>query len=223
MLDTQPTIDPHHHLWDLKRNKNPWLQERPLAPRLEGDIQPMAKDYLIEDYLADIRNQNVAKSVHVECGWDSSDPVGETEWLQWLADKHGYPHGIVARATLDALDVEQVLEGHARHKNIRGIRHAINWHPDPAKTYVDRPDLIRTKAWRHGFGLPDGLACLLIFSFIPLRWPTPPRSLTRTPTSLSSLTTLGCLSIATRKVFVFGIAACGNWLLLRMSWSRSLG
>jgi len=153
MLDTQPTIDPHHHLWDLKRNKNPWLQERPLAPRLEGDIQPIAKDYLIEDYLADIRNQNVAKSVHVECGWDSSDPVGETEWLQWLADKHGYPHGIVARATLDALDVEQVLEGHARHKNIRGIRHAINWHSDPAKTYVNRPDLVRTKAWRHGFGL----------------------------------------------------------------------
>jgi predicted TIM-barrel fold metal-dependent hydrolase len=153
MLDTQPAIDPHHHLWDLKRNKYPWLQERPLAPRLEGDIQPIAKDYLIEDYLADIRNQNVVKSVHVECGWDSSDPVGETEWLQWLADKHGYPHGIVARATLDALDVEQVLEGHARHKNIRGIRQAINWHPDPAKTYVDRPDLIRTKAWRHGFGL----------------------------------------------------------------------
>jgi hypothetical protein len=40
-----------------------------------------------------------------------------------MADKHGFPHGIVARATLD-VDVEQVLEGHARHKNVRGIRHA---------------------------------------------------------------------------------------------------
>ena len=95
----------------------------------------------------------MVKSVHIECGWDPSDPVGETEWLQRLADQHGYPHGIVARATLDAPNVEQVLEGHARHKNIRGIRHAINWHPDPAKTYVNRPDLIRTKAWRHGFSL----------------------------------------------------------------------
>ena len=70
-----------------------------------------------------------------------------------LADKHGYPHGIVARATLDAPNVEQVLEGHARYENIRGIRHAINWHSDPAKTYVNRPDLIKTKAWRRGFGL----------------------------------------------------------------------
>jgi 23S rRNA (cytosine1962-C5)-methyltransferase len=27
-------IDPHHHLWDLGRNKYPWLQEHLLAPRL---------------------------------------------------------------------------------------------------------------------------------------------------------------------------------------------
>ena len=149
----QSVIDPHHHLWDLGRNKYPWLQERPLAPRLEGDIRPIAEDYLLKDYLSDVRNHNVVKSVHVECGWDPSNPVGETEWLQGMADKHGFPHGIVARATLDAPDVEQVLEGHARHKNVRGIRHAINWHPDPAKTYVNRADLIRTDAWRRGFGL----------------------------------------------------------------------
>jgi len=153
MPDAQPVIDPHHHLWDLGRNTYPWLQARPFKACLEGDIRAIAKDYLLEDYLADTCNQNVVKSVHVECGWDPSDPVGETQWLQGLADKHGYPHGIVARATLDAPDVEQVLEAHARHKNIRGIRHAINWHPDPAKTYVNRPDLIRTEAWRHGFGL----------------------------------------------------------------------
>ena len=153
MPDVQPVIDAHHHLWDLECNEYPWLQARPFAPRLEGDIGPIARDYLLDDYLADARNQNVVKSVHIECGWNPSNPAGETEWLQRLADKHGYPHGIVGRATLDAPDVEEVLEGHARHKNIRGIRHAINWHPDPIKTYVDRPHLIRTAAWRRGFGL----------------------------------------------------------------------
>jgi predicted TIM-barrel fold metal-dependent hydrolase len=153
MLDAQPIIDPHHHLWDLGRNPYPWLQDRTLAPRLEGDIRPIAKDYLLEDYASDTHNQRVVKSVHIECGWDPSNPVGETEWLQGLADQHGYPHGIVARATLDAPDVEQVLEGHSRHQNIRGIRHAINWHPDPGKTYVNCPDLVKTKAWRYGFSL----------------------------------------------------------------------
>ena len=151
MPEEQPVIDPHYHLWDLAHHRYPWLQERPFKPRLEGDIRPIAKDYLLEDYRADIRNQNVVKSVHIECGWDPSNPVGETEWLQELADQYGHPHGIVAHADLDAPDVESVLEGHTRYRNIRGIRHAINWHPDPAKTYVNRPDLIRTKAWRHGF------------------------------------------------------------------------
>jgi predicted TIM-barrel fold metal-dependent hydrolase len=153
MQDAEPVIDAHHHLWDLQNHKYPWLQERPLKPRLEGNIEPIAKDYLLKDYLEDIRNQNVVKSVHVQTGWDPADPVGETRWLQQLADQHGYPHGIVARASLDAPDIEQVLEGHLLYKNVRGIRHMINWHPDPAKTYVDRPDLVRTSAWRQGFAL----------------------------------------------------------------------
>jgi predicted TIM-barrel fold metal-dependent hydrolase len=153
MLEAQSVIDPHHHLWDLGRNRYPWLQTRPLAPCLEGNILPIAKDYLLEDYRSDTHNQNVVKSVHVECGWDPSNPVGETEWLQGIADRHGYPHGIVARATLNAPNVDQILEGHARYRNIRGIRHAVNWHPDPVKSYVSRPDLIRTKEWRHGFSL----------------------------------------------------------------------
>jgi predicted TIM-barrel fold metal-dependent hydrolase len=153
MQDAEPAIDAHHHLWDLQNNKYPWLQERPLRPRLEGNIEPIAKDYLLKDYLEDIRNQNVVKSVHIQTGWDPADPVGETRWLQGVADRHGYPHGIVARASLDAPDIEQVLEGHLCYKNVRGIRHMINWHPDPAKTYVDHPDLVTTAAWRRGFGL----------------------------------------------------------------------
>jgi predicted TIM-barrel fold metal-dependent hydrolase len=153
MQETEPVIDAHHHLWDLQNNKYPWLQERPLRRRLEGNIEPIAKDYLLKDYLEDIRNQNIVRSVHIQTGWDPADPVGETRWLQGVADRHGYPHGIVARASLDAPDIEQVLEGHLRYRNVRGIRHMINWHPDPAKTYVNRPDLLTTAAWRRGFGL----------------------------------------------------------------------
>ena len=38
-------------------------------------------------------------------------------------------------------NVEQILEGHVRYANVRGIRHAINWHPG---SYQDlrRPDQI---------------------------------------------------------------------------------
>jgi predicted TIM-barrel fold metal-dependent hydrolase len=148
-----PLIDPHHHLWDLEHNPYPWLQTRPLAPRLEGDIEPIAKTYVMEDYLADVRNQSVVKSVHVECGWNPDDPVGETAWLQSVADKYGFPHGIVARAELDVPDIEKILEGHAQYKNVRGIRHIVCWHQDPVKSYVRRPDLLTDQQWRRGFRL----------------------------------------------------------------------
>jgi predicted TIM-barrel fold metal-dependent hydrolase len=153
MPDELAIIDPHHHLWDLEHNRYPWLQERPLIPRLEGDIGPIARTYGIEDYLADVRNQNVVKSVHVECGWDPNEPVGETAWLQSIADKHGFPHGIVARAELNAIDLEKLLTGHAQYKNVRGIRHIVCWHRDPVKSYVSRPDLLTDQQWRRGFGL----------------------------------------------------------------------
>ncbi len=66
---------------------------------------------------------------------------------------HGYPHGIVARAALDAPDVERVLAAHARFRNYRGIRHIVNWHRDPEKPYVDQPDLLTDPRWRAGFAL----------------------------------------------------------------------
>jgi predicted TIM-barrel fold metal-dependent hydrolase len=148
-----PIIDPHHHLWDLEHNRYPWLQTRPLAPRLEGDIEPIAKTYGIEDYLADVQNQSVVKSVHVECGWDPDDPVGESAWLQSVADKYGFPHGIVARAELDAPDIEKILAGQAQYKNVRGIRHIVCWHRDPVKSYGCRPNLLSDSQWRRGFAL----------------------------------------------------------------------
>jgi predicted TIM-barrel fold metal-dependent hydrolase len=124
-----------------------------LAPRLEGDIEPIAKTYGIEDYLADVQNQSVVKSAHVECGWDPDDPVGETAWLQSVADKYGFPHGIVARAELDAPDIEKILAGQAQYKNVRGIRHIVCWHRDPVKSYGCRPNLLSDSQWRRGFAL----------------------------------------------------------------------
>jgi predicted TIM-barrel fold metal-dependent hydrolase len=153
MLEQLPIIDPHHHLWDLERNRYPWLQTRPLPPSVAGDLSPIARSYRLEDYQADIRAYNVVKSVHVECGWDPADPVGETAWLQSVADAHGFPHGIVARAPLDAPDIGRLLEAHAAFRNVRGIRHIVNWHHDPAKTFVARPDLLTDSAWLGGFRL----------------------------------------------------------------------
>jgi predicted TIM-barrel fold metal-dependent hydrolase len=146
-------IDPHHHLWDLERNRYPWLQTRPQPLSVAGDAKWIARTYGVEDYLADIRSWNVVKSVHIDAGFDPNDPVGESCWVQSIADVHGFPHGIVAHARLDAPDVERVLADHTRFPNCRGIRQIVNWHRDPAKTFVARQDLLTDTKWLTGFGL----------------------------------------------------------------------
>ena len=94
-MDDFPIIDPHHHLWDLEQHRYPWLQDE-VKPAAFGDYTALRKSYLLEDFLADARNQNVVKSVHLDVGFDPADPAGETRWLQGLADRHGFPHGIAS-------------------------------------------------------------------------------------------------------------------------------
>ncbi|WNF00809.1 amidohydrolase [Streptomyces luomodiensis] len=145
-----PLIDPHFHLWNLEENYYPWLSDE-VAPAAWGTYEDLLRNYLLDDYLADATGQNLVKAVHLDVGWDPRDPVGETRWLQSIADRRGFPHGIVGYADLAAPGVEAILDGHARYANFRGIRQSMNYHPDPAKTYLSAPEVSRTPQWRRGF------------------------------------------------------------------------
>jgi predicted TIM-barrel fold metal-dependent hydrolase len=71
-------VDPHHHLWDLERNPYPWL--RPETAHPAGDLTPICKSYLLDDFLDDIGDLQIVKSVHLQAEIDRSDPVRETAW-----------------------------------------------------------------------------------------------------------------------------------------------
>lgn len=145
-------VDPHQHFWKLDESHSyPWLQKRPLGPSVAGDLSKIAHDYLVGDYLRDTSGFTVVKSVHVEAL--AKDPVAETKWLQGLADANGFPHGIVARAELHLPDVEPILAKHREYRNVRSIRHIVNWHKDPKVTYIGRSDLLTNDAWLRGFAL----------------------------------------------------------------------
>lgn len=146
-----PVVDTHHHLCDLQDNYYPWLMDEPMWKRVLGDYTPIRRSYLIDEYLADARPQNVVKSVHLQMGWDFSDPVGETRWLQGIADRHGFPHGIVGFVRLEADDVDRVLDGHRAFANFRGVRQILNWDPDPVRSFVTRPDYMTDPKWLDGF------------------------------------------------------------------------
>ena len=145
-----PIIDPHFHLWDLETNYYPWLSDG-VKPSAFGDYTAINKTYLIGDFLADAQGQNLVKAVHLDVGYDPRDPAGETRWLQGVADKTGFPHGIVGYADFRKPDVGDLLDEHLQYANFRGIRQSMNFHPDPAKTYLPEPFVSRTPEWRRGF------------------------------------------------------------------------
>lgn len=146
---TMPAVDAHHHLWDAVRHSYPYLQDGS-RDRMHG--KPLPRVYDIDQYLRDVVPAGVVKSVHIQCGWNPADPVGETRWLEGIAQQHGFPHAIVAHADLTNPQVEETLAAHcAASPRLRGIRQHIGWHDNPRYRLASRPGLLVDAAWRRGF------------------------------------------------------------------------
>jgi predicted TIM-barrel fold metal-dependent hydrolase len=123
-----PICDPHHHLWNRADDR-----------------------YLQEELLQDLSSgHNVVSTVFIECreqhrqdGPEELRPVGETEFVQRIADENarrpgGNPSiigGIIGFANLGmGSQVAKVLEAHlaASPHRFRGIRHSCTWDASPA-------------------------------------------------------------------------------------------
>lgn len=146
-------VDTHHHFQDYGGGHYPWLADRSGPEKLEGDLEPIRRDYGPADHAADLADYRVVGRVHIENGWTPSDPVGETRWLESLAARSGAPDVIVARADLAAPDVERVLAAQAAFPRVHGIRQILNWHDEPRLRVASRPDQTDDPAWRRGFAL----------------------------------------------------------------------
>jgi len=144
-----PICDPHHHLWDRPNDR-----------------------YLLEELLQDTRGgHRIVQTVFVECqsmyrkdGPPEMQPVGETEFVQGIADqvakgkygKTAVAAGIVGFADLSlGAAVAPVLEAHmAAGKNrFRGIRHISTWDASPAIISSRHPPkgLLLDPKFREGF------------------------------------------------------------------------
>ena len=128
---TGQIVDAHHHLWDLDKIHYPWLMARGIA-RFFGDPTPIQHNYLASDFLDDIGDLPVTKSVHIQVGADLSDSVTETRWLQSEAEHtpDGTPNAIVAFCDLAANNADEILDAHAEFSNLRGIRQIVGRSPD---------------------------------------------------------------------------------------------
>ncbi len=147
-----PVIDAHHHLWAYGLGKHSWLDKQPAPDEAGlpmGDLAPLRRDYLVEDYLADAAGQNVIASVHVEGGW-AHDPGGEeTAWLDTL-DRSIVAARHVFHVALDAPDAATRIAREAAHPRAAGLRDIVAWHPDPARSFAARPHRMSDPSWRRG-------------------------------------------------------------------------
>lgn len=146
-------VDAHFHLWDVRRAAYPWLSVKPHWDGLSGDITSIAGNYLLDDYAADQGRWTVQGAVHVEAGRDPEDSVGESRWLQSVADSHGLPSAIVAAASLERPGAEHTIAGHCEMRNVRGIRQNLNWHEDPSKSAAPHAHMMSDPSWLAGFAL----------------------------------------------------------------------
>ena len=80
----------------------------------------------------------MSKGVYVEAEWDPRDPAGEMQFIKKTRNG-GFPTVAIAQAWLDRDDCAAVLESHAEHDFVRGVRHK------------PKPGMMDDAAWRAGF------------------------------------------------------------------------
>lgn len=147
-----PFVDTHIHFHDMShpRLRYEWLApETPIDPVVGPDDAIKCRRYWADDFLAEVRFQNVTKVVHVQAAIGADDPVEETRWLSEFAARLGVPHGIVAYADLAAPDAADMLARHAEFPLLRGIRD------------LRYDGYLTDEAWLRGYAMLErhGLVC----------------------------------------------------------------
>ena len=112
-----------------------------MQPRIFGPYEAIRRDYLIDEYLGDIANTAVTRSVYVQANWAPDRFEDEVAWLQRVAGESGWPHAIVGYADLLCEDVRPQLDRLARYPLLRGVRMQLHWHENEMYRFAARPDL----------------------------------------------------------------------------------
>ncbi|MCZ6795508.1 MAG: amidohydrolase family protein [Planctomycetota bacterium] len=106
-----PTIDSHHHFWNIERFEYPWLQPK---------LGVLYRNYLPDDLRPHLERSGVQKTIVVQA--QPKTALEETCWLLELADKEDFIAGVVGWMDLTESHVDQFLDMFASRPNLVGIR-----------------------------------------------------------------------------------------------------
>ncbi|MBZ3900208.1 MULTISPECIES: amidohydrolase family protein [Streptomyces] len=125
-------IDAHHHVWDLDRRPQPWLDEPRHAPlRRSFDAQRLRADATRA-----IAGERLVRTVVVQC----VTSLAETRELLALADTEPLIGGVVGWLDLTSLAIGDMLDrlrGGPGGEHLRAVRHVVQDEPDP--DWLQRP------------------------------------------------------------------------------------
>jgi predicted TIM-barrel fold metal-dependent hydrolase len=114
-------VDSHHHVWRVEDNL--WLQG-PMVPRIFGPYEPIRRDYLADEFIADATGAGVERSVYVQTNWPLERSLDEVQWADLF--REDAPELFAAQAAASPL--------------MRGIRLQLHWHPDARYRFASAPD-----------------------------------------------------------------------------------
>ncbi|MFF4463395.1 amidohydrolase family protein [Streptomyces mirabilis] len=131
-----PLIDAHHHLWDLDRRPQPWLDD----PALATIRRTFTPDDLRTTATQLIAGRRLHSTVAVQCVPD----VPETEDLLALAEWEPLIGAVVGWADLMSPGIGDLLDGLLAGPggtHLRSLRHLVQGETDPG--WLQRPDVER--------------------------------------------------------------------------------
>ncbi|MBX9909172.1 MAG: amidohydrolase family protein [Beijerinckiaceae bacterium] len=133
-------VDSHFHIW--RQADLPWLLG-PMQPRIFGPYEPIRRDYLVTEYLADCRPSGITEAVYVQANWDPARHLDEVDCVSQASEESGFPIAIVAYADMLAEDVRPQLDALAKNPRVRGVRMQLHWHENTLYRFASGPDLCR--------------------------------------------------------------------------------
>jgi predicted TIM-barrel fold metal-dependent hydrolase len=139
-------IDAHHHLWDLDRRPQPWLDE----PALTSISRTFTPGDLRSTATHPIAGRHLHSTVAVQCMPD----MPETEDLLALAEQEPLIEAVVGWADLTSPTIGEVLDRLLAGPGgayLRSLRHLVQGETDPG--WLQRPDVERGLAVARDRGL----------------------------------------------------------------------
>ncbi|MEV4567680.1 amidohydrolase family protein [Nonomuraea sp. NPDC049419] len=162
---TGPIVDAHHHIWRVA--DQPWLSG-PMVPRIFGPYEPIRRDYLIDEYVAEATACGIAQSVYVQTNWPLDRVEDEVRWLREVHERSGWPTAVVAAADMFADDAPEVMRRQAALTPlVRGVRQQLHWHERPEFRFADAPDRMKDPVFRKNVGALAGLGWLFELQVFP--------------------------------------------------------